>query len=440
MNIRKMIFFSILLTIITLVGCSNQGYDDAMDHGMNAVDDEQFKDALEYFEEALKEKPDDDKATTAIEQIELIIKSIEVAIDEETSEAIYLLEKATKQKQGSDAITNKANEILGNFESMDKQLHKIDDLINKKDFEEVLELIDESLGKNDGKVYMLPFEKQLTSLEEDVKTAELFSYIEGYSSDNNDGMAVCQITEDDIMCTYMTVDLYSYDKIESIKLESDDALELEMADGENLLISNISGDSYDMHERTFNKTTAEKIVNRAEYYQSIEEIFNRETFIYILETGIGNHDLFELWGQSKLDDNASEDEMQSKLDNYSDEEIEYARVWLDYVNSSTPPQLAVSFNEKGTPINPYLEDENIVYPEDVTVLRGEFTADGLVTYSSNGDGTINVYDVPTHWHQQSDAEMKEATENVLKTIKKKEVPTGNDEQVLNILENMIVEE
>jgi len=46
--------------------------------------------------------------------------------------------------------------------------------------------------------------------------------------------------------------------------------------------------------------------------------------------------------------------------------------------------------------------------------------------------------VPSHWHQQSDEAFKEA-EEVLETVKKKEVPTGNDEQVLSILENMIID-
>lgn len=444
MNFKRIIFFSILLTIITLVGCSNQGYDDAMGYGMKAVDDEQFKDALDYFEEALKEKPEDDKATTAIEQVKLIIKSVEVAI-EEMPEAISLLEKATKEKQDSDAITNKAKEILNNIESMDKQLQKIDDSINKKDFEEALELIDESLDKNDGKVYMLPFEKQLTSFEEDVKKAELFTYIEGYSSNDKEGMEVCQITEDDLMCGVISVDLVSYEEIKSIELQSDDTLKLELVDESDLLISNINENSYDMHDRTFKKTTAKHIENHpANYYQTIDDFFNREVFRNLLENALGNHDLFDFWrrGQSSLGANADEgikDDEQSKLDNYSDEEIEYARIWLDFINGPTPPQLSVLSNKEGALINPYLEGESIVYPEDVTVLMGESMADGLITYSSNGDGTINVYDVPAHWHQQSNAEMKEATENVLKTIKKKEVPTGNDDQVLNILENMIIE-
>lgn len=421
------------------MGCGNQEYDDAMDHGMKAVEDEQFKDALEYFEEALNEKPDDEEATTAIEQIELINKSVEKLIDEEMSEAISLLEKATQKEQGPEVITNTAKEMLDDIENMDKQLHNIDALINEKDFEKAHELMDNSIVENDGKVYMMSFEKQLTSLEDNIKVEELFAYIEGHSNNVNNDMEICQVTEDDIMCTLMTVGVYSYEETESIKLESDDTLELEIADGTNLFISNISEDSYDMHDRTFNKTTAENIVTRVEYAQSIEEIFDRETFEYILETGIGQHELFK--SDEQTEENAqSEESTQASFDGYSDEEVEYARVWLDYVNGPNPPQLTVTFDKEGDFISPYAEYDNLVYPEDVTVLLGEYGADGMVTYSSNGDGTINVYDVPSHWHQQSDEAFNEAAEEVLETVKKKEVPTGNDEQVLSILENMIIDE
>ena len=48
---------------------------------------------------------------------------------------------------------------------------------------------------------------------------------------------------------------------------------------------------------------------------------------------------------------------------------------------------------------------------------GESIHDGSITYGSDGDGTIRVYDIPDRWHQQSDEEMREAAEEVLKTIK-----------------------
>lgn len=423
---------SILLTLIILSGCSNGAYKDAMDHGMRAVDDEQFKEALDHFEKALKEKPNDEKAKTAIEQIKIINNSLKKLKEEKTSEAISHLEKVIKQKNTAETIKNKTNEILLNVKDINKQLSKIDNLINKNKFEEALNLIKDVSNNNEAS-YLSSFKKQLTSLEKKAVKTKLFTHIEGHSSNIKNNLESCQVTELDIMCTITEVDVYSYEEIKSIKYETDDALNLELSDGSQLLISNITEDSYDMHNHTFEKTTAEEIVNRAQYYESIEEIFDRENFKDVLETGIGQHELFKY-------DEQTDEKNQVSFDGYSDEEIEYARVWLHYLNGQSPPQLTVTFSEKGDYISPYAEYDELVFPEDVTVLLGEHGADGRFTYSSNNDGTITVYDVPYRWHQQSEEEFKEAAEEVLQTITTKEIPAGNDTQVLNVLDNMIIDE
>ena len=427
MNVRKILLPGILLALIILSGCGNQAYDAAMANGMKAVDSEQLEDALDYFKEALQENPDDEKATTAVEQVELLLVSLEKIRNGETTEAISFLEKSSNNNQGSEMIINKANEFLDQTIVIDRQIQRIHDLSNNKYFEEAFKQIEDSLRYIDGKFYLSPFEKQLTDLEKGVKATELFTYIMGYSNNRDQNLEVCQITKDDIMCTILTVDSYSYEEIKSIELESDNALKIVLRNGIDLIISNISEDSFEMHDRTYNKTTAEAIVNLVEYYRSIEDIFNRESFRSILEDGSIYHQLFGSTGHPKLD-------------NFSFEEIEYASVWLDYVNEPNPPQLSVSFKEKGDPINIYMGDDPIVYPEDVTILSGESIHDGSITYGSDGDGTIRVYDIPDRWHQQSDEEMREAAEEVLKTIKYKEVPAGNDDDVLNILSNMIVYE
>ena len=137
-----------------------------------------------------------------------------------------MLEKATNNNQGSEIIINKANEILNETVAIDQQIQRVNDLINNQYFEEAFQQIEDSLRNIDERDYLLPFEKQLISLKEDVKGAELFTYIVGYSNNSNNNLEVCQITKDDIMCTVLTVDLYSYEEIKSVELESDDTLKL----------------------------------------------------------------------------------------------------------------------------------------------------------------------------------------------------------------------
>ena len=70
------------------------------------------------------------------------------------------------------------------------------------------------------------------------------------------------------------------------------------------------------------------------------------------------------------------------------------------------------------------EEDSAVFHEDVIQLTGEFTADGKVVYNSNGDGTINIYDIPSHWPAEYELEggVKAYTTKIALTPEKKTVP------------------
>lgn len=81
------------------------------------------------------------------------------------------------------------------------------------------------------------------------------------------------------------------------------------------------------------------------------------------------------------------------LAEYSSEQIEYARIWLQLGANQDIDELNVRHITAGTPLNPY-DDTSENYPEDVIQLAGSRLVDGSVTYNGNGDGTIHVYNVP----------------------------------------------
>lgn len=60
-------------------------------------------------------------------------------------------------------------------------------------------------------------------------------------------------------------------------------------------------------------------------------------------------------------------------------------------------------------------DTSVDYPEDVITLGGGIMTDGIVTYNGNGDGTINLYNVPSHWpsDEQIDMSMEKYTEGII---------------------------
>ncbi|MCY3067827.1 hypothetical protein CYJ29_05185 [Aerococcus loyolae] len=81
------------------------------------------------------------------------------------------------------------------------------------------------------------------------------------------------------------------------------------------------------------------------------------------------------------------------LASYDPLAIEYARIWLQLGANPAAEAINVHIIPQGTLINPYLT-HGASYPETVTQLAGNRLVDGVVTYSSNRDGTINLYNIP----------------------------------------------
>ena len=131
------------------------------------------------------------------------------------------------------------------------------------------------------------------------------------------------------------------------------------------------------------------------------------------------------------------------LAEYSSEEIEYARVWLQLGPNQQIDGLYVRHIPAGTTLEP--DHFPIVsYPEDVVQLSGSRIVDGSVTYSSNGDGTINVYNVPLpgRWYGGSptppegldEETMREELEDIINNTELVYINPGNDDAVKKLIE------
>lgn len=154
------------------------------------------------------------------------------------------------------------------------------------------------------------------------------------------------------------------------------------------------------------------------------------------ETGNDSAEVEEQVDVAETEEEASEEETTeteaSPLDAYSSEEIEYARVWLELGENQDIDGLYVTEIAAGTPLNP--DDEtSAVYPVNVIQLAGSRLVDGSVTYSSNGDGTINRYNVPLRW----DGEYPAGTDFYNEFLAGAElisIPAGEDEEVVRLIE------
>ena len=90
---------------------------------------------------------------------------------------------------------------------------------------------------------------------------------------------------------------------------------------------------------------------------------------------------------------------QNDYPGYTSAQVEAARVWA-YVIKSVPTELSINEKSAGTKI--YFGGLGVDYPKDVRQLFTPISAEGHVTYASNGDGTVTIYPVPSHWQQSAD--------------------------------------
>lgn len=124
------------------------------------------------------------------------------------------------------------------------------------------------------------------------------------------------------------------------------------------------------------------------------------------------------------------------LSQYSNEQIEYARIWLQLGPNQDIDGLYVQHIQAGEPINPN-DETSATYPENVIQLAGSRLVDGSVTYSGNGDGTINVYNVPLRWDSSNpDVDenfMKEYTQDIINNTELISVNPGDDSKVIDLI-------
>ncbi|QKY71385.1 hypothetical protein [Lentibacillus sp. CBA3610] len=142
---------------------------------------------------------------------------------------------------------------------------------------------------------------------------------------------------------------------------------------------------------------------------------------------------------SETEDGSKDDDVD--LSKYSSEEIEYARIWHQLGPNPEIDKLYVIKKPAGTPLRPNHEDVSATYPEDVIMLKGTRIVDGAVTYSGNGDGTINRYKVPVRWNEGLDGEtdkeaIKNDTERIVEDTEKVEITAFANEEIINYIEKI----
>lgn len=126
---------------------------------------------------------------------------------------------------------------------------------------------------------------------------------------------------------------------------------------------------------------------------------------------------------------------QNDYPGYTDAQVEAARVWA-YVIQSVPQELNINESVAGSYI--YTDGMGVTYPKTVHHLYGSYSAEGNVTYASNGDGTVTIYPVPSHWQLSADKlnsqeYMTQFTQGILDHAETVTLPDGDPDTIRQIL-------
>lgn len=135
--------------------------------------------------------------------------------------------------------------------------------------------------------------------------------------------------------------------------------------------------------------------------------------------------------------NVNDKESKETLSQYTNEQIEYARVWSQLGPNQEIAELNVRHISSEEPINPN-DDTSAAYPEDVIQLAGSRLVDGSVTYSGNGDGTINVYNVPLRWDGNYPAD-KSLYTDIIENTELVSIEPRDDEEIIELIELLNVQ-
>ena len=141
MRFKKLLALIIISTFL-LTGCKNdKKYNEYMEEGQQAVKQEQYEDALDYFESALTEKDGDTEATSLHTQVEKILQ-VEAKIKNKLyDEAIELCNEIIK----SDSESSVCRDVAQSLKSQCEKLKEEQENLTFK--EEIDKKIDEVTGK-----------------------------------------------------------------------------------------------------------------------------------------------------------------------------------------------------------------------------------------------------------------------------------------------------
>ncbi|OUL09472.1 hypothetical protein B0533_04720 [Sedimentibacter sp. SX930] len=166
-----------LFFLVACVNASEEAYNSAIQKGLDVIASEKYEKAEVYFELALEEKPEDEKATAYLMQTKAYGIAQKAFNDNDFENAKVEAENVVKIKTGSESLVEKATEmlgIIGDFEALLMEFQKIYDetiiLVEAGSLAEALEKADSLLNNSEiNEVYFVGIKIQLEELKNNIE-------------------------------------------------------------------------------------------------------------------------------------------------------------------------------------------------------------------------------------------------------------------------------
>lgn len=142
MNKKATVFKAIITTFLLfiLAGCTagnTEEYNDAIQNGLDKLSAEDYEKAEDYFEIALEEKPEDEKATIYLKQTQLFDEGKQSFETNDLKNAKEKLESVVDFTKGSEILVTKSKDLLAEIKRFEDTL-----VTFQQDYDEISQLVE----------------------------------------------------------------------------------------------------------------------------------------------------------------------------------------------------------------------------------------------------------------------------------------------------------
>ena len=169
--------YLLIAGLLFLVGCGNaeqEAYNEAIQKGLDILSAEQYEKAEAYFEIALENQPDDEKAKAYLAQTKIYREAKDFYDGKEYAEALEKAQQVVDSENGLEGLMAKATaiieEITDKENAINAEISKAQTAFDSGNVDEALSIIEALLGSDEiGNVYFAEGKTTAEQLQMDIQ-------------------------------------------------------------------------------------------------------------------------------------------------------------------------------------------------------------------------------------------------------------------------------